>query len=45
LLIGTVDSMVEELRYRRQRWGFSYHVVPEESLDDIAPVVAQLANT
>ena len=45
LLIGTPDSMAEELRYRRERWGFSYHVFPEEFLDVVAPVVAALAGT
>jgi probable F420-dependent oxidoreductase len=45
LLIGTADSMVEELRYRRERWGFSYHVFPEEYLDVVTPVVARLAGT
>lgn len=45
LLIGTVASMIDELRYRRERWGFSYHVFPEEFLDLVAPVVADLAGT
>jgi probable F420-dependent oxidoreductase len=45
LLIGTVDAMVDELRYRRDRWGFSYHVFPEEFLDIVTPVVARLAGT
>jgi probable F420-dependent oxidoreductase len=45
LLIGTVDQMVEALRERRERWGFSYLVVHEWSLDALAPVVARLAGT
>jgi len=45
LLIGTVASMIDELRYRRDRWGFSYHVFPEEYLDIVTPVVAELAGT
>jgi probable F420-dependent oxidoreductase len=45
LLIGTVDQMVEALRERRERWGFSYVAVHEGSLDDLAPVVARLAGT
>jgi probable F420-dependent oxidoreductase len=45
LLIGTVDQMVEALQARRERWGFSYMVVHEWSLDALAPVVAKLAGT
>src|SRR3954467_4503705 len=45
LLIGTVDQMVEALRERRERWGFSYMVVHEWSLEALAPVVARLAGT
>lgn len=45
LLIGTVDQMVEALHERRERWGFSYIVVHEWSLDALAPVVARLAHT
>jgi len=45
LLIGTIDELVEALRERRERWGFSYLVVHEWSLDALAPVVARLAGT
>jgi probable F420-dependent oxidoreductase len=45
LLIGTVDEMVEAVRARRERWGFSYLVVHEGALDALAPVVARLAGT
>jgi len=37
--------MVEALHERRERWGFSYVVVHEWSLDALAPVVARLANS
>lgn len=43
VLVGTVDEMVESLRTRRERWGFSCHVVFEPYLDAFAPVVARLA--
>lgn len=43
LLIGTIDEMVEAVQARRERWGFSYLVVHEWSLDALAPVVARLA--
>jgi len=44
-LVGTVDSMVETLQRRRERWDMTYHVVPAEHLDAFAPVVARLAGT
>jgi hypothetical protein len=43
VLIGTAEQMIEDLQGRRQRWGISYYVVHEPYLDDLAPVVAQLA--
>lgn len=43
VLIGTVDEMIEDLRARRQRWGFSYYIAMEPCLDALAPVVARLA--
>jgi probable F420-dependent oxidoreductase len=42
LLVGTVDTMVEQLQAARERWGFSYVTVRDEAL---APVVARLAGT
>ncbi len=42
VLIGTVDQMVEALRARRERWGFSYYTIFEPYLDAFAPVVARL---
>ena len=43
LLIGTEDELSERLHERRERWGFSNIVVPGESMDVFAPVVARLA--
>jgi probable F420-dependent oxidoreductase len=45
LLIGTVDELCERLVERRERWGFSNVVVPGESMEAFAPVVARLAGT
>lgn len=42
-LIGTVDEICERLEQRRARWGFSYHVVPADAVEALAPVVARLA--
>lgn len=43
-LVGTVDQMVEELQWRRERWGISY-VTFEGDWEAVAPVVARLAGT
>jgi probable F420-dependent oxidoreductase len=43
VLVGTHDEMVDELEWRRDRWGLSYHVVGVEAIDAFAPVVERLA--
>ncbi len=45
LLVGTIEQIIEEVRARRDRWQMSYVVVDEASVDDFAPVVAELADT
>ena len=45
LLIGTIEELCERLVERRARWGFSNVVIPGESIEAFAPVVAQLAGT
>jgi len=42
-MVGTVAGIAEELAARRERWGFSYHVVQDEAALAMAPVVAALA--
>jgi probable F420-dependent oxidoreductase len=42
LLIGTEDELCERLIERRERWGFSNIVVPSESMEAFAPIVARL---
>ena len=44
-LVGTIDEMCADLEARRARWQMSYVVVPEESVDAFAPVVARLGGT
>ena len=44
-LIGSVDTIVEELVRRREELGFSYVVVAGGDIDAFAPVVARLAGT
>lgn len=42
-LIGSVDSICEELERRRELYGISYVSVPDTALEPFAPVVAKLA--
>jgi probable F420-dependent oxidoreductase len=39
---GTVDELCEMVEARRDRYGFTYWVVPDSAMDDFAPVVARL---
>jgi probable F420-dependent oxidoreductase len=43
IFIGSVDQIVNEMRGRRERYGISYYVVPDSSLERVAPIVARLA--
>jgi len=45
LLAGPTGHLIETLQARRERWGISYIVVFERSIEDFAPVVARLAGT
>ena len=42
VLLGTVDEIVDRLLDRRDRWGYSYVVVPQAAAQTFAPVVARL---
>jgi probable F420-dependent oxidoreductase len=44
-LIGSPEQIAEDLRARRERWGFSYVIVGAGDVDAFAPVVAELAGT
>jgi probable F420-dependent oxidoreductase len=44
-IAGTVDEICEQLRQRRERWGFSYIVIHTGEVDAFAPVVARLTGT
>ena len=41
-LVGTVEQLCETLQQRRERWGFTYWVVPDDAMEAFAPVVARL---
>lgn len=43
VLVGTVEEICEDLERRRQRYGLSYWVVPDASMEDFAPVVSQMS--
>ena len=42
ILVGRIEEMIDRLEQRRSRWGYSYFVVQQQSIDDFAPVVARL---
>jgi probable F420-dependent oxidoreductase len=44
-LIGNPAELAEDLRLRRDRWGFSYVTVGSAEVNDFAPVVASLAGS
>ena len=44
-LIGTLDEMVEELRWRREEYGISYWSIEADSWEQLAPVVSELTGT
>lgn len=43
IFIGSVDQIVDEMQKRRERYGISYYVVSDRSLETVAPIVARLA--
>jgi probable F420-dependent oxidoreductase len=44
-LVGSPDDVVEMLQQRRERWGYSYIVIPGDKAHDFAPTVARLTGT
>ena len=44
-MIGSATEIAERLHARRERWGYSYHVVQAPAVEAIAPVVAALSGT
>jgi probable F420-dependent oxidoreductase len=45
VLVGRADEIAGRLEQRRRRWGYSYFVVQQPSIDDLAPIVASLTGT
>ena len=44
-LVGSIDTIVEMLLERRERYGISYVCWHDDAIDSLAPVVARLAGT
>jgi probable F420-dependent oxidoreductase len=44
-LIGALAECADRLRERRERWGYSYMVIPHDKARAFAPLVAQLTGT
>lgn len=44
-LVGTTDQIIETIRERRDRFGFSYVVIGQTEVEAFAPIVAELAGT
>lgn len=44
-MIGTAGQIGERLEQRRERWGFSYHVIQADAMHDMAPIVGALTGT
>jgi len=44
-LVGSPGEIGERLAERRERWGYSYTVIPGDKARDFAPVVAELTGT
>ena len=42
IFIGSVDQIVEQMQVRRERYGISYYVMPDRSMEMVAPIVARL---
>lgn len=43
--VGSIDKIADDLRKWRERWGISYWIVQDESADELAPLIAELAGT
>jgi probable F420-dependent oxidoreductase len=44
-LVGSRGELAEMLSERRDRWGYSYHVIPGDKAREFAPLVADLTGT
>ena len=42
VMIGTIEELAEQVLTRRERWGYSYHVIPGDAAMDLAPLVTRM---
>jgi probable F420-dependent oxidoreductase len=45
VLVGSASEIRDTLAERRERWGYSYHVIPGDKARDFAPIVAELTGS
>jgi len=45
VMVGTEDQVTERLHHRRDRWGYSYHVLPAGRARQFGPLVQRLTGT
>jgi probable F420-dependent oxidoreductase len=45
VLLGTLDEMAEELRWRRREYGISYWSIESDVWEDLAPMVRELSGS
>jgi probable F420-dependent oxidoreductase len=43
IFIGSAERIIEDMQMRRERFGFSYLVLPDHALETAAPIVGRLA--
>jgi probable F420-dependent oxidoreductase len=45
VLVGSAAQIADTLAERRDRWGYSYHVIPHDKARDFGPIINDLAGT
>jgi probable F420-dependent oxidoreductase len=45
LFIGSVEQITEQMEEQRERYGFSYYIVSDATMETCAPIVARLSGT
>jgi len=45
VFIGTAGQVIVDMQMRRERFGFSYYVIFDQAMDEVAPIVSRLAGT
>ncbi|MGB6058858.1 MAG: LLM class flavin-dependent oxidoreductase, partial [Microthrixaceae bacterium] len=45
VMIGSIDQLAEQIQARRERWGYSYHVIPGDAAISFAPLIARMTGS